>query len=150
MYKGPSVRRQRRAVALDLAGEVAVGALPVPLLDPPVRANVGEDILKVLAHVRALALDLLAPVEVQVALEAVLGLVRVREARVPRGRLDADLGQGCYVLGHRRLRCWRGESSFLLVSGIFGRSDLWEGVRDGVQHSSRPSNAQELIRGFAK
>ena len=107
MYKGlPATAACLALPTLDLAGEVSFGSLSVPLFDPPVRADVGEDTLKVLAHVRALALDLLAPVEVQVALEAVLGLVLVREARIPGGGLDADLGQRCNVLGHPLAGFW--------------------------------------------
>lgn len=75
---------------LDPAGEGALGALVVPLGDPRVRAQVGEAVLKVLAHVGALALHLFAAVKVQIALVAVLGLVRVREPRIERGRLQGE------------------------------------------------------------
>lgn len=91
-----ALRRRRRRTSfssrsrLDPAGEGALGALVVPLGDPRVRAQVGEAVLKVLAHVGALALHLFAAVKVQIALVAVLGLVRVREPRIERGRLQGE------------------------------------------------------------
>lgn len=69
-------------VALDFASEASLSALGVPLFNPSIRAQISVRVLKVLAHLGALALHLLAAVKVQVALVAVLGLIDVRETRI--------------------------------------------------------------------
>lgn len=74
----------------DSTGEGSLGPLAVPLFDPNVRADIGEHVLEVLAHAVAFALDLLAPVEVQIALIAILGLVLVRETGIERSGLQLD------------------------------------------------------------
>lgn len=71
-----------RTEDLDAAGEGASVALIVPLLDPCVGAHRGVDLLEVCANVGAFALDLLAAVEVEVALIAVARLVGVGKARI--------------------------------------------------------------------
>lgn len=92
-FNNPSSKHSPRLhwkLCLDFTGKGSLGPLVVPLLDPNVRADIGEHILEVLAHAVAFALDLLAPVEIQIALVAVLGLVLVREAGIERGGLQLD------------------------------------------------------------
>lgn len=89
-----------------MAGKGALLALAVPLLNPRVGAHRREDVLEVLAYLVALALDLLAAVEIQIALVAVLGLVLVGEAGIEWGRLRfvRHLLAGCWSrsVGHTR------------------------------------------------
>jgi len=67
---------------LDPAGEGSVGALLVPSLSPVVGAHGVVHPAEPLAGLIVLSLDLLASVEVQVALVAIPGLVLVGEARI--------------------------------------------------------------------
>lgn len=92
---------------LDFASERALPALVVPLFNPRIRAQIAVHVLKVLAHLVALALHLLAAVKVQIALVAVLGLVYVREARIEGSRLQWER-TGC---------CWGHSSDSTQVKG---------------------------------
>lgn len=80
---------------LDSTSESSLPALVVPLLDPRIRAQIAVHVLKVLAHLVALAFHLLAAVKVQIALIAVLSLVRIREARIEGSRLQGQCACRC-------------------------------------------------------
>lgn len=87
-----------KQLALDFASEGSRFALLVPLCSPSIRAQITVGVLKVLAHLVALALHLLAAVKVQIALVAVLGLIHVRETRIEGNGMQWECAGCCW--GH--------------------------------------------------
>jgi len=85
LHLGPGGELPRAILVDDLVREDAFLALVVPLGDPVVGAQRGEDLLEVVARLVVVSPERGAAVEVYVALPAVLGLVLVRVSGVEGG-----------------------------------------------------------------
>lgn len=109
---------------LDSAGKGTLPALVVPLCNPRIGAQIAVYVLKVLAHLVALALHLLAAMEVQIALVAVLGLVRVRETRIEGSRLQRQCAGGC---------CWGHFADWGAKLGARRRELDWGGLNRKIE-----------------
>lgn len=91
--------------SLNFASKGAFVPLAVPLLHPSIRADRVEHLFEVLARLIRFTSHLLAPMEVQVALVAVAGLVRIRKPGIEwcGAKLFSDLGCHCSRAIIRRL-----------------------------------------------